>query len=84
MLHGTSDFLIPYENAEAMYDRAQSVDLPSTMITMEGLGHVPMDDILIGYFTEMAFSLYLQVTEGAQTPDGCHEVDEEDFEDWKE
>ena len=84
MLHGTSDFIIPYDNGKAAYDRAQSVDLPSTMITMEGLGHVPLDEILTTYFTDMTFSLYLQVTKGAQTPEGCHEVDEEDWEDWKE
>ena len=71
MLHGTADRLVPYVNGKAVYDRAQSQKIASTMITMDGLGHVPWDDILNTYLTDMTTSLYQEVTKGAQAPDGC-------------
>jgi len=39
LLHGTNDVVVPYANAKAIYDRAQSVGLPSKLITIEGAGH---------------------------------------------
>ena len=64
-----------------MVDHTQSVGLSASMITMEGLSHVPWDDILTTYFTDLTTSLYHDVTKGAQAPEGCYEVDEEDSED---
>ena len=58
LLHGTADALIPYVNGLAMYDCAQSVDLSSTMITMSGLGHVPMEEVETTYITDLTTSLY--------------------------
>ena len=58
MLHGTADYFVPYVNGKAVYDKAQSVNLSSKMITMDGLGHVPWDNIFSTYFTEMTTSLY--------------------------
>lgn len=71
MLHGTKDMTVPYVNGKAAYDRAQSVGLPSTMITMEGLYHVPWDDIFKTYFTDLTTSLYQEVSKDAQAPEGC-------------
>ena len=62
MLHGESDMVVPFVNGKAVYDRAQSVGLSSTMITMESSGHVDWDDILTNYFTGLTTSLYYQVT----------------------
>ena len=42
LLHGTEDALTPYVWGKAIYERAQSVGLSSTLITMEGAGHVAM------------------------------------------
>ena len=81
MIHGTEDFIVPYEFAKMGYDRAQSVGLPSTLITMDGLGHVPYEALLTTYFPDMMTGLYQLVTKGAQAPEGCHEVDEEDKKD---
>ena len=71
LVHGSEDTKTPYENAKAIYDRAQSVGLSSTLITIEGEGHgigkIAIDD----YFTEITTSLYKQVTQGAQAPEGC-------------
>ena len=52
------DAVNPYYNGQRLVDRAQSVGLPATMIAMDGLGHVPYDDILTTYFEPMATSLY--------------------------
>ena len=71
MLHGTADMTVPYANGKAAYDRAQSVGLPSKLITMEGLNHVPWDDIFNTYFTDLTSSLYQGVTKDAQAPEGC-------------
>ena len=71
MLHGTADMTVPYVNGKEVYDRAQSVNLPSTLITMPGLYHVPWDDILTTYLTDLTTSLYLEVTKDAEAPDGC-------------
>ena len=38
---------------------------------MEGLGHVPWDDILTTYITDWTTSLYQEVTKDAQAPEGC-------------
>ena len=62
---------VPYVNGKLVYDRAQSVGLPSTMITMEGLYHVPWDDIFKTYFTDLTTSLYQEVSKDAQAPEGC-------------
>ena len=71
MLHGTKDSTVPYVNGKEVYDKAQSVDLSSTLITMEGLGHVPWNDMLTTYFTDLTTSLYQEVTKDAQAPKGC-------------
>ena len=84
MWHGILDSIVPYVNGKAVYDRAQSVDLPSTMITYGGRGHVSWDDILGSSFPDLTYSVYQLVTKDAQAPEGCHTVDEEDWEDWKE
>ena len=54
-----------------MYERAQSVDLPSTLITYEGEGHVDWDVITGTSFTDLTYGLYQQVTKDAQAPEGC-------------
>ena len=54
MLHGTKDYTVPYVNGKEVFDKAQSVGLTSTLITMEGLAHVPWDQILTTYFTNLA------------------------------
>ena len=71
LLHGTDDRIVPYENGKAIYDRAQSVGLSSTLITIEGEGHGIGDVAIDDYFTEITTSLYKQVTQGAQAPEGC-------------
>ena len=65
MLHGTADMTVPYVNGKEVFDRAQSVGLPSRLITMKGLRHVPWDDIFKTYFTDLTTSLYLEVTKDA-------------------
>ena len=81
MVHGTADTVTPYASGLAAYDRAQSVGLTSSMITMEGSEHVKWDDILTTYFTDLTTSLYEDVTKGAQAPDGCYEEDMEESDD---
>ena len=71
MLHGTVDMTVPYVNGKAVYDRAQSVGLPSKLITMDGLNHVPWDDIFKTYFTDLTTSIYLEITKDAEAPEGC-------------
>ena len=73
-LHGTDDEMNPYYNGQALVDRAQSVGLSATMIRLEGLGHVPIFEILTEYFEDLTTSLYQEITKGAQIPEGCHEV----------
>lgn len=48
MVHGTSDLIVPYPNAKALYDRAQEVGLKSKLITIPGAPHVPWYEL----FTE--------------------------------
>ena len=71
LVHGSEDTTTPYENGKAIYDRAQSVGLSSTLITIEGEGHGIMGVAIDDYFTEITTSLYQQVTKGAQAPEGC-------------
>ena len=76
MLHGTKDMTVPYVNGKAVYDRAQKVGLSSTLITIEGAGHVPMKEIMEDeYFTKFTTSLYDEVTKGAQAPAGCQALE---------
>lgn len=57
-----------------MVDRAQSVGLSATMIELTDLGHVPIWEILSDYFEDLTTTLYQEITEGSQVPEGCHEV----------
>ena len=60
-LHGTEDPRTPYDNIKAFYDQAQSVKLPSTMITLEGADHDIFlnDEVLANpYFTDLTTGLY--------------------------
>ena len=75
VIHGTQDATVPYVNGKAAYERAQSVGLASTMITIEGTGHRVWNDFLTNYFTDLTTSLYQEVTKGAQTLEGCHDED---------
>ena len=68
MLHGTADMGVPYVNGKAVYDKAQSVGLPSKFITMDGQGHA---DSIKNYLTDLEKSLYLLVTKDAEAPDAC-------------
>merc|ERR1712151_543895 len=45
MVHGTADLTVPYVNAKAVFDRAQSVGLKSKLITIPGGGHVPFQQL---------------------------------------
>ena len=71
LLHGTDDTMTPYASGLAIYDQAQSVGLSSTLITIEGEGHMIEQAIFANYFDEMTTALYNQVTIGAQAPAGC-------------
>ena len=71
LIHGTEDRATPYVNGKAIYDRAQSVGLSSTLITIEGAGHMMQKEVFENYFDELTTSLYEQITKGAQAPDGC-------------
>ena len=62
---------VPYINGKAVYERAQSVGLPSQLITMPGLYHVPWDDIFNTYFTDLTTSIYQEFTKDSQAPKGC-------------
>ena len=66
--------MCPYVNGQAMVDRAQSVGLSATMIELTDLGHVPIWEILSDYFEDLTTTLYQEITEGAQVPEGCREV----------
>jgi len=41
MIHGTEDFTVPYANAQAVFNAAQAVGIPSALVTLEGAAHVP-------------------------------------------
>ena len=71
MIHGDKDMTVPYVNGKAVFERAQSVGLPSQLITMPGLYHVPWDDIFNTYFTDLTTSIYQEFTKDSQAPEGC-------------
>ena len=57
-----------------MYDRLQEADIPSKMITLEGIGHNIFRNGLIladPYFDDITTFLYENVTKGGQAPEGC-------------
>jgi len=58
LLHGTHDTVTPYANAKLIYDRAQSVGLPSTLITVEGKGHGIWKEVEEKYMDDMTTSIY--------------------------
>ena len=58
LLHGTDDTMTPYASGKAIYDQAQSVGLSSTLITIEGEGHMIEQAIFANYFDEMTTALY--------------------------
>jgi len=71
LLHGENDTLVKYANGKKVYNRAQSVGLPSTFITIEGKAHGIMDEVRKNYMDELSSSLFELVTKGAQAPEGC-------------
>merc|ERR1719291_81726 len=71
MVHGTADLTVPYANAKAVFDRAQSVGLQSKLITIPGAGHVPFQQLFNDgtYFDEfMTFVVSALKLNNAECP----------------
>jgi len=72
-IHGTADTTVPYVNGKEVNTRAQSVGLSSSLITLDGAGHVPWDRILepkVVALTMKNISTVLDLKD-AQQPQGC-------------
>ena len=53
MVHGTDDLIVPYREALHNQKRAKSVGLPVKLITIQGGGHVPMQQLLQSHLDEL-------------------------------
>lgn len=74
MLHGTEDTIVPYVNGKAVYDRAQSVGLVSSFISLQGAPHVPWDVIFnqSDYWQQTMQNMWIGLNlANAEAPAGC-------------
>jgi predicted esterase len=72
-IHGTEDTIVPYVDGKKVHERCDDVGLSSDLITIDGAGHVPWDEIMKDqYFTPMVKDMVqgLDLDE-AQKPAGC-------------
>jgi fermentation-respiration switch protein FrsA (DUF1100 family) len=46
IVHGTKDMIVPYVNAQEIFERARKIMLQSNMVNMPDAGHVPWNLLL--------------------------------------
>lgn len=73
MIHGTEDYTVPYANAKAVFDAAQSAGVASAMVTLEGARHVPWTEFYaeVDHMDQMLDFLYTNMDlEHSECPHG--------------
>ena len=69
MVHGTEDYTLPYVNAKALAQAAETAGILTKFIGIQGAGHVPFQQLFDSHLEEfMGFVVKSMDLEGAQCP----------------